>query len=226
MKKGMERETLGERVKRLREEQRISQAELAKRVGKAQQTIQALESGRHRSPGYIVSLAEVLGVTPHYLATGLDDKIKEELPVNVLRVEGTVEAGSFRDISHLNDDLSERESIPVAKDGRFPMAHQYALRVSGDSMNLIFPAGSYVTCVSWADTGLEWRDGMIVHVERYRAGLVETTVKALQLIGGAPRFLLPRSTNTLHKPIEINGTEETEIIIKGLVTGKWERVVY
>lgn len=222
----MAQETLAERVKRLREAIGLNQSELARKVGKVPQTIQALETGRNLKPSYIVELAAALNVTPQYLATGLDKSGPELLPVSALRVEGVVEAGQFRDITIIDDNEYERETIPVAMDGRFPMCHQYALRVKGDSMNLLFPSGSYVTCVSWADTGLEWADGMIVHVERYRAGLVETTVKALQLISGKPRFLLPRSTNASHKPIEINGDDDTEIIIKGLVTGKWERMVY
>lgn len=217
----MENETLGNRITRLREKLEISQSELGRRVGKSAQTIQALESGRIKRPGYIVALARELKVTPQYLETGQNDESSVIIPVNVLRVEGTVRAGYFRDITINDDDEHERETIPVAKDGRFPLASQYALRVIGDSMNLLFPHGSYVTCVSWADTGLEYRDGMILHVERYRAGLVETTVKALQLMGGVPKFLLPRSTNSEHKPIAIDGDEDTEIVIKGLVTGTW-----
>lgn len=222
----MAQETLAERVKRLREAIGLNQSELARRLGKSPQTIQALEKGRHLKPGYIVELAEVLKVTPQYLATGQVDRVNETLPVGNLRVEGVVKAGEFRDITIIEDNEYERETIPVAMDGRFPMCRQYALRVEGDSMNLLFPAGSYVTCVSWADTGLEWADGMIVHVERYRAGLVETTVKALQLVAGRPKFLLPRSTNARHKPIELDGDEDTEIVIKGLVTGKWERIAF
>lgn len=219
-------ETIGDRVRRLRTALGLNQSELAEMIGKAPQRIQSLEAGTIKNPRYLVRLAEVLKVTPQYLETGQVDPVNETLPVGKLRVEGIVEAGNFRDITIIEDDEYERETIPVAMDGRYSMFHQYALRVVGDSMNLLYPAGSYVTCVSWAEAGLEWKDGMIVHVERYRAGLVETTIKALQLVNGRPKFLLPQSTNPKHKPIEINGDEDTEIIIKGLVTGMWRRQEY
>lgn len=160
------------------------------------------------------------------LAIALDVDVAEllgssaELPVVGLRVEGIIEAGNFRDIS-LEDQTEDKPMIHVAKDPRFPHARQYALLVSGDSMDKLFAPGSYVTCVEFADSGLEISDGLIVHVERERAGLRETTLKVVEN-GDGRVMLAPRSTNSRHKPIEVNGDPDTEIRIRGVVTGRFE----
>lgn len=145
-----------------------------------------------------------------------------EFAVNQLVVMGTIEAGQFRDIT-LADQDEDREVINVARDPRFPRARQYALKVSGDSMDEYFPDRSYVTVVDFWDSGLEPKDGLIVHVERRIADthLVETTLKQIKR-EGAEVILVPRSTNPKHKPIPMLGDEKTEIVLVGVVTGKWE----
>lgn len=219
-------ETIGERVARLRIAKGMNQSELARTIGKRPQVIQALEAGTVTHPRYLLDLARALKVTPHYLEYGQNDKVIETVPVNVLRVEGTSQAGTFRDIAIFDDDETQRETIPVARDGRFPLARQYALRIAGDSMNKLFPDGCFVTCVAWDECGLAMKDGMILHVERHQGHLVETTIKSVRFVAGAPHQLMPMSTNPVHKPIRLEGDENTEILVKGLVTGKWEPVSY
>lgn len=134
-------------------------------------------------------------------------------------VLGIIEAGQFRDIT-LTDQSDERPTIAVARDARFPHADQYALQVSGDSMDELFADGCFVTCANWADTGMEIRAGLIVHVERNIGSLVETTLKEIQ--GSGPFSLRPRSSNPKHKPISFTGSDGVEVSVRGLVTGKWE----
>ena len=62
--------TIAKRTIELRENAGLSQSELARRIGVKPQSIQQLEAGSVRKPGYIVALAETLGVTPKFLATG------------------------------------------------------------------------------------------------------------------------------------------------------------
>ena len=61
-------ETFGERLTRLREDARLSQSALARRVGVSQSAVSQMESGE-RSPSYgmLVQLAEALGVSVAYL---------------------------------------------------------------------------------------------------------------------------------------------------------------
>lgn len=173
----------------------------------------------------LARLAKTLKTSPEFLLYGKADS--PTLNVEGLPVVGVVEAGQFRDITLVNQD-EEYETVNVVRDEKFPHARQYALRVSGDSMNEKFADGSYVICVSFPDTGLALKGGMIVHVERHIAGthLVETTLKQVEDRNGK-RFLVPRSTNPRHKPIEINPDDEmTETKVQGLVVGSYSPVSF
>lgn len=169
----------------------------------------------------ISRLAVVLQCSPEYLAYGNTNSDEATtVPVTGLRVEGISKAGHWLDISLTNDNEHEREVIPAIALSRFAHARQYALQLSGDSMNKRYPDGSYVTAVDWGGTGLELKEGMALHIERHNGGLVETTVKVYAIRDGK-RWLDPDSTNDSHKPIEIHGDESTTIEIKGLITGSW-----
>jgi SOS-response transcriptional repressor LexA len=142
-------------------------------------------------------------------------------PVKQIRVEGISQAGMFRDISLIEDDEHERKTIPAPVNPKYAHVHQYALLVAGDSMNKKFQDGSYVTCAEWAGLGKELKHGMILHVERVKAGsMIETTIKTYIERDGK-RWLEPDSTNSKHLPIEINGGLDTEILIKGAVIGSY-----
>lgn len=65
-------ETLGERIKRLRDSKGYSQGELGKLIGAGQSTISTLEKdGRTTRPDLIL-LAHALGVDAYYLKTGVE----------------------------------------------------------------------------------------------------------------------------------------------------------
>lgn len=201
------------RLRDLRQKAGISQQALADRVGTSQPQIKRLEDGaRKLTKEWAERLAPALHTTAEALMFGTGGP--KGMPVL-----GIIEAGQFRDISLL-DQSDEPPSIAVARDERFPHAEQYALQVSGDSMDELFPDGSFVTCANWADTGMHMRPGLIVHVERTIGSLVETTLKEIQ--GTGPFTLKPRSSNPKHKPITLTGADGVEVTVKGLVTGKWE----
>lgn len=58
------------RVRARREQLGLSQSEVARRLGKRQQTVNALEAGAVERPGYLIDLARVLEVTPDWLLYG------------------------------------------------------------------------------------------------------------------------------------------------------------
>lgn len=137
-----------------------------------------------------------------------------------LPVVGTIAAGAFMDIS-IRDQGEPQEYITVATNGRFPHARQYALKVQGDSMNLKYPDGTYVTCVDFAESGLQLKNGMAVHIERLEGHLVETTLKIVEFVRGQ-LILSPRSTNVVHKPIIFEPDDgRSDVMVKGIVTGSW-----
>lgn len=62
--------SVGERIKQRRKELKISQADLARRVGISQATLSQLESNGSHSTREIARLAAALGVTALWLADG------------------------------------------------------------------------------------------------------------------------------------------------------------
>lgn len=166
-------------------------------------------------------------VSLNWLLTGRGDMHGDgmapvEIPVAGLPIVGSIQAGHWLEITFVDSEL-EPELLPVARDQRFPRARQYALRVIGDSMNLDYPDGSYVTCVDFAESGLAVTEGLTVHVERQRAGgqLVEVTLKVVARNRDG-FILVPRSTNPAHQPIPMKGAD-AEIVIRGVVTGGWRQ---
>lgn len=166
-------------------------------------------------------------VSLEWLLTGRGDMFTSgvaptEIDISGLPVLGTIQAGHWLETTFL-DSEGEPEMLPVARDARFPRARQYALVVVGDSMDLDYPDGSYVTCVDFAESGLSIVHGLTVHVERHRSGgqLVEITLKRVVEKGGV-FSLVPRSTNPAHQPISFTG-HDADIVIRGVVTGGWRQ---
>jgi len=205
-------------LRKIRESLGLTQGALAALAGTSQPQILRLENGsRKLTKEWAIRLAPGLHTTPEALLFGSGG------PVG-MAVMGIIEAGQFRDIS-LIDQTEDRPRIAVARDERFPDADQYALQVSGDSMDELFPDGCYVTCVNWADTGMELRPGLIVHVERTIGSLVETTLK--EIAGQPHRYSLrPRSKNPKHKTINFGADDGVEVTVRGLVTGRWEPIIF
>ena len=65
---------LGNRVKQIREAKKLSQAELAEKVGISQQAIGLLEQRDSDSSKFLVELAKALEVSPEWLKTGTNSK--------------------------------------------------------------------------------------------------------------------------------------------------------
>jgi SOS-response transcriptional repressor LexA len=166
-----------------------------------------------------VSLEWLLTGRGSMLANGV---APAEMEVSGLPVLGSIQAGHWLETTFL-DSEGEPELLPVARDARFPRARQYALYVVGDSMDLDYPDGSYVTCVDFAESGLAIVDGLTVHVERHRAGgqLVEITLKRVVAKNGI-FSLVPRSSNAIHQPITFTG-DDSDVVIRGVVTGGWRQ---
>ena len=63
-------ETISQRLKKKREEMNLSQAQLAKKVGMRQQSLQAIEAGTTKRPRYLFALAPALHCDPKWLLYG------------------------------------------------------------------------------------------------------------------------------------------------------------
>jgi SOS-response transcriptional repressor LexA len=201
-------------------------ADAARALGVKEPTYYSHENG---SSGLRASVAEKYArkfkVSLTWLLTGQGEispngAVPYEIEVAGLPLLGTIQAGHWLETTDAIEGAN-KEMVPVVRDPRFPHAKQYALRVVGDSMDLDYPDGSIVTCVDFADSGLALAEGMLLHVERQRAGgqLIEITLKAVERRRGNV-FLVPHSSNPKHQAFSLNGSDsDTEVVARGVVIG-------
>lgn len=206
--------------------------ELADKVGTSIPQLIRLEKGQRKlTKEWAERIAPYLNVPPAQLL------FPEASTPPGAPVLGTVQAGVWREASedplHIEgweDPIAGGyERIPAPPDRRYPHAAVFALRVEGDSMDRVFPPGSYALCVRLADAGLGPLDiapGSVVVCQRRRHDIYEATLKRLRRSGG-DIVLEPDSTNPRHKPITLRPprhAQETETTIAALVVGKYERL--
>lgn len=117
---------LSKKLKQLRLENKLTQAELASRLGVTQQTIAKWEAGRALpEPETIARIAGFFGVTTDHLL-GLTDIMSAVGPISRVRIIGAVKAGY--DAFALEEDLGS--ALAEVKNGS---EYRY-LVVKGDSM--------------------------------------------------------------------------------------------
>lgn len=195
----------------------ISPAAMSAMIGRDKDYIRDFIKGRKKTLK-ADEMAEILAI--------LRPKIDDELPhltapsEDEMEVVGKVQAGLW--LETFVADEGERETIPVARDPRFPEATQYAVKVVGDSMDEEAADGSYAICVNFAESGLVQKPGMIVHVERQRPDQSESTLKAIDYEDGV--FILkPRSRNPVYKPIYPEQMKGERVFIRGVVLSFFKR---
>lgn len=121
----------------------------------------------------------------------------------VVKVRGEVEAGAWREAYEWPE--SEWLSLPLPP-GPHNINDLFALKVRGPSMDLVYPDGSYVVCKPLWKVGRQPRSGERVVVERRRAGLVEATIKELEIQRDGRVMLWPRSSSPAYQaPVELTG---------------------
>lgn len=109
-------------------------------------------------------------------------------------VVGEVAAGLWREVESVELQQVD-EHITLEVQG-YERAALFALKVVGASMNLVYPAGRYVVVAPAHEAGI--REGDYVIVERFKADLVEVTIKELMTVDGRIA-LVPRSDDPAHQ---------------------------
>lgn len=182
----------------------VSATDAARAFGWNETTYRAHESGRRGlKKNVAVRYAKAFRADEAWLLTGkgtppkgVDVKHNRDHSKALIEVQssgeipviGEIAAGVWQEAIEM---LDTGESIPFIPHPRFPKDAQRALRVRGDSCDLIAQSGAYVNTVplemALPVDGLEGllrefeakgRD-LIVVAERLRGGLVEATLKAL-----------------------------------------------
>ena len=207
-------------VRKLRKELQLTQAQLAKRLGVDQSTVSRWEAGAEPEGEQRRALALLLQeLTP---APGHP---VERRRVTQIPVVGAVQAGEW--IEAVEWDSEERTSLWVPVDKRLPDVSRKAYEVRGTSMNLIYPPGSLVICVSTIDSGIHPKPGAHVLVQRRdRTGLYEVTIKEFIVDSSGRPWLWPRSSDPqFQAPIAIPTPDEhddnDDVTLSGLVIASY-----
>jgi transcriptional regulator with XRE-family HTH domain len=185
----------------LRKKQGLTQAQLAEMVGVEQPTVQRWETGK-REPDYeaLLTLADALGVEP---GAFFDDTIA--VPTGpTLFVKGVVQAGAWREAYELPEE--EWRTFHGRPNVNAKLDHRFGLRVIGDSMNLKYPEGSIVECISLFGNAEAFPGRRVVVVRKRDDNLYEATVKKLVMQDGE-FWLVPESSNPAHRPYKLGDPE-------------------
>jgi hypothetical protein len=172
-------------------------------------------------------ITSITGMAPPEIPIGPPVRVQNT------RVQGRAEMGTWREARHLieffdSDSESENDryaQVPFVPHEQFKNIRQFAVLVSGTSMNKIIPDGFYAVCVPYSEVRTQITDDDIVLVERRRGGQVEGTIKRVRRVGKKWE-LWPESYDPRWKdPIKLSddldhesgAKEETEVEIVGLV---------
>lgn len=171
--------SLGENIKQARLMAKISQEELAKRLGyKSRSTIAKIESGENDlTQKKVAAFAKALNVSIDFLMDGAGKRAEDNIRVYEIPVVGKVVAGTPIDaIENITEYI--RITNPAAADGSY-----YALHITGASMEPEMREGDLVIVhkQDYFDSG----DICIVLVNGHEATVkkVQKNDKGITLIG-------------------------------------------
>lgn len=198
-----------QRLAELRKQRGLTQGELAERMNVEQPTVQRWEAGkREPSISTLQDIARALGVRP-------SEFFDERQVVAIgpeLFIKGEVAAGVWRAAVEWPED--EWQTFTGRADVTADMQHRFGLRLIGDSMDLVYPPGTIVECVSLFGRAEAEPGKRVVVIRRDENDQFEATVKELVERDGE-LWLIPRSSNPAHAPIRLSdpmpGIVETRI---------------
>jgi len=173
-----------------RKRQGIAQRVIAERLGVSVPQISRWETGEDSIPSKRLSaIADAYGAPLSELVSRSDSIV----PLGpTLAVKGEVAAGIWREAFEWSQ--SEWLSFTGRSDLNAALSSRFGLRVHGESMNLIYPHGTIVECLSLSAGGTITSGKRVVVVRENEAGEIEATVKEyIERDGGA--YLWPRSTH-------------------------------
>ncbi|QHM71561.1 LexA family protein [Mixta intestinalis] len=196
---------LASRARKRRTELNLTQAEVAKRAGISQQSVEAIENGKTLKPRSILTLATALECDARWLLLGGDVATDYNYGARRVPVLSYVQAGAFTDAEPL-PDASEFEYVLTTAE---MSEHSFALRIRGDSMEPEFREGDIVII----DAEIYPTPGEFVVA---RNGCHEATFKKYRPVGQGPKGeedfeLVPLNSDypvcrSWEKPVSIIGT--------------------
>jgi transcriptional regulator with XRE-family HTH domain len=202
---------IGWKIKNLRTQLGMTQAELGKKVGDYPQATVAKWENDKQFPRTeaIMGLAEIAGVS-HMQFVGLEPIPTSELPGRSVEVVTRVQAGAWQAAVEL--DRSERFNVPVVLPKKWDNVPIHAARVDGDSMNHYYPDGSIVFATALENMPGGLKSGQHVIVVKEEHGEYEVTLKEYVVDEQGNKWLWPRSSSPEHQtPIQYSPRSQIEI---------------
>ncbi|MEO5334530.1 MAG: XRE family transcriptional regulator [Magnetococcus sp. YQC-5] len=212
--------TFNERLKASRKHARLTQKELADRVGLSETAIHKLESGKNKISRYTVSIALTCGVDPIWLETGRGEMALGGITPEEVAIGGIYRQPVLARLPLISWEEANRlcveliESFHPTADAWLPIApkgseHTFALRVPDDSMLPEFREGEFIV----VDPTLPGKHNRFVVA--CAEGDTAATFKQL-MVTGSKTYLKP--LNTRYPLMEVQGV----VKVCGVVVGKYK----
>ena len=200
--------TIGDRVKLLRQKKKMTQLELAEKLGyKSKSSVAHIENGRDIPRSMVVTLADILDTTPSYLMGWEDDKPADALTVlptekiHMIPVFGSVAAGFG---AYASSDILEY--IPLYIENNCDVENTICITVKGQSMYPKIEEGDRIV-VRRQDSVDNGRIAVVMIGDEAVVKRVECEKNRLTLI----------SINPEYPPRIIEGKDLEDVRIVGLV---------
>jgi repressor LexA len=215
---------IGKRVRELRNSLKLTQGPFGRLLGVDQATVSRWESDAQMPESEV--LLAIAKLAKKSVEEFLGDSELRPTKIEDVKVIGKVQAGEWVEAWLAPED--DQFEVTVVQNPKYRGLKRFGLEVVGPSMNKIYPEGSFLLCVRFADLGRGAENGERVVVERHRSdGLIEVTVKEYVLDVATQRvWLWPRSDRPefaqpvpLPTPEDGNGIEDVRIT--ALVTGSY-----
>ena len=209
----------GSRISQFRKRRGLTQAQLAQLLSVEQPTVQRWEAGtREPSLDKLTEIAAALGVD-------IGELLNRDIVVPIgprLFVKGVVAAGMWREAVECPE--ADWQAFHGRPDVKAERQHRFGLRVQGDSMNLLYPDGTILECVSTFGHVEPMPGRRVIVVRKRKDGLVEATVKELAVDEAGRLWAVPKSSNPAHAPVRVDTDEDPEIVetrIAAVVVGSY-----
>lgn len=222
----LDMEQLGDRLRAARLAAGKKQRELSEHLGIERVNVTQWEGGttnpeRERLP----VIADFYQVSLEWLMTGKGAMKESSLrrstksrkqsdldsSVVMIPVVSSAQAGTFMEI---DDDLDGQpnEWVPTAEENSAIKDKLFAIKVVGDSIDLVCPDGGYALCVQFGELAGGIKPGIWVVADRLRGTLRERTIKKVIEAKRGVWELHPASTNPKHKPIKFPSAHRDESV--------------
>lgn len=197
-----------------------TQADLARHLKLQPPRITGIISGVRRvSVDEVFPLATFLEMSPLEVMLRLSEESAEAKRWGIVKVIGAAEGGTVVPALERPDDEWYASQVDYVKNfARYP---QFGLEVHGTAANLLYPHGSVVNCVRFADLERAPRHGENVIVSRKVGNGVEVTIRELKQAEDGSRWLWFKSSDPLYQEPVAEGAEGVEVV--ALIIGSFRR---